>query len=304
MSNIVIAIPTYKRPKMLYNLILSVHNCDFDQTLIDDVRIIVVDNDAEKSAKELIAASENEFNDKFKLHYYNYPVKGLANVRNELLKKSLALRPDFIVFVDDDEFVSNQWLNELVRSIENNKADAARGPVIAKLQNENLSPALLKLFERESHVDNAPLNRWTTGNLIIRRSSIEKFNVWFDTRFNAIGSEDTYFGTQMDKKGALIVWASKALVYESIPEMRTKIRWFINRTYRGASMFTYILKLEKNYYKLIKKMLVSISYVFIGLLTIPFIITPLKIRYSGLLKLIEGVGGVAGLFNLHYKEYQ
>ena len=42
----------------------------------------------------------------FKLHYHNYPIKGLSNVRNEIMEKALLLDPDFVVFVDDDEYVT------------------------------------------------------------------------------------------------------------------------------------------------------------------------------------------------------
>ena len=304
MSNIVIAIPTYKRPKMLSELIISISECRINRALIDDVRIIVVDNDIDKSAQEIINRLIVEFQEKFKIHYYNYPMKGLVNVRNELLKRSLSLRPDFIVFIDDDEFVSQDWLNELVKSIIINHTDAARGPVIAKLPSKNFKSSTLNLFERETHKESVPLQTWTTGNLILRRTSLEKYNVWFDIRFNSVGSEDTYFGTQMAKKGAKIIWSSKAIVYETIPEKRTEINWFIKRRFRGASMFTYILKLEKSNFKIIKKLMISIAYIIYGLLTFVFIITPFKIKYNGLLKMTEGIGGVAGLFNLQYKEYK
>lgn len=304
MSNIVIAIPTYKRPKMLSELIISIAESEFDRVLIDDVRIIVLDNDIDKSAQEIINKFIFEYQEKFKIHYYNYPIKGLVNVRNELLKKSLDLHPDFIVFIDDDEFVSKEWLNELVKSIVINEVDAARGPVIAKLPHNNFKAGTLKLFERETHKESIPLQNWTTGNLILRRTSLEKYNVWFDIRFNSVGSEDTYFGTLMTKKGAKIIWSSKAIVYETIPETRTKIKWFINRRFRGASMFTYILKLERSNLKIIKKMAISFAYIIYGIITLAFILTPFKIKYLGLLKITEGIGGVAGLFNIQYKEYK
>lgn len=303
MNTIVIAVPTYKRPAMLKKLIVSIAECNVDKTLIQGVSLIVVDNDIDKTAEKIVLELLEEFSNVFNLHYYNYPLKGLSNVRNELLRKSLALHPDFIVFIDDDEFVTTEWLNELVNTIEINQADAARGPVIAKLNNP-VSKYILRLFERERHKNNDQLATWTTGNLILRRTSLEKYNIWFDNRFNSVGSEDTYFGVQMAKKGAIIFWSEKAIAFETIPEKRTEIKWFVNRVYRGATMFTFILKLEKNYFELAKKILVSFFYIAFGLSALVLYVVPIRYKYLGILKLSEGVGGLAGLFNLQYNEYK
>ena len=54
--------------------------------------------------------------------------------RNELLNKALLFNPDFIIFIDDYEFVTPYWLIELLTTIINNNANATRGPVIAKFR--------------------------------------------------------------------------------------------------------------------------------------------------------------------------
>lgn len=302
MNKITICIPTYKRGEMLRQLLESIRNCAPDPELIGETDVIVVDNDAEKSAENLIIqqAKQKSF---FRLHYHSYSVKGLANVRNELINKALELHPDFIVFIDDDEFVTENWLVELVKTIIANDSDAARGPVLAKTDTP-VSPAIERLLKREDFPNNTLLNRWTTGNLILRRTSLEKYGVRFDKRFNATGSEDTFFGKQMEAKGARIYWAANAVTYEVIPEKRTKPAWFFKRTYRGAGMYVFILKLEKDYKGLFVKMLVSMYYVLLGLLCCPVVILPVPNRYWGIIRLIDGVGGIAGVLNLQYSEYK
>ena len=303
MNNIVIAIPTYKRPTMVRKLILSISDLKIDKTLIQNISIIVVDNDIEKSAEETINKLRIEFEGIHKLYYYNYAVKGLSNVRNELLRKSFELTPDFIVFIDDDEFVTREWLNELVKTITINNADVARGPAFAEIDN-NIPDDITCWFQRENFPDNLRLNTLTTGNLILRTASLRKFNVWFDNRFNKTGSEDSNFGIQLLKKGATIYWSAKAIVYETIPEKRANIKWLVIRNYRVASTYSYLLKLENQYLKLIKKIIVSFIYIIFGFCTLILMLIPIKMKYWGILKLSEGIGGISGLVGNLYNEYE
>jgi glycosyltransferase involved in cell wall biosynthesis len=303
MNNIAICIPTYKRQAMLKQLIVSIGQCDIDKSIINNINIVVVDNDADKTAEIVIRDLKAENNEVYGLHYYNYAVKGLANVRNELIVRALQFDPDFLVFIDDDEYVTVNWINELVKTVINNNADAARGPVLAKISNP-VPKSVAKLLEREKHENNAQILLWTTGNLIVRRTSIEKYNVWFDKRFNSTGSEDTFFGIQMAKKGATIFWAANAVTYEVIPKKRTQLKWFIGRAYRGGGMYMFILKLEKDYLRIANKVLISFLYIFAGTLSTIMVLFPTKYKYWGVLKVSDGIGALAGLFNIHYREYK
>jgi glycosyltransferase involved in cell wall biosynthesis len=301
--NICICIPTYKRPDILSQLLRSVQQCSINRTLIDIITIIIVDNDANKTAETISSKIKDQLTRPFELHYFNYSVKGLANVRNELIKKAFLFQPDFLAFIDDDEYVSEQWLNELLTAVIQNNTDAARGPVLASIP-VGISKSKRHLLQREKHNNNEIISTWTTGNLMIRRSSLEKYGVWFDSHFNKTGSEDTYFGMQMARKGASIVWAANAITYEVIPENRTNIKWFIKRKYRGASTFMYMLMLDREYLKVTKKIAVSLIYVLAALPSLLLLVSSSEKKYWGVLKLSEGVGGFTGLFRLRYGEYK
>jgi glycosyltransferase involved in cell wall biosynthesis len=303
MNNIAICIPTYKRQDLLRQLLESINRCNVDKTIVGSIQILVVDNDAERTAELVIDDMNKLGHCRHKLHYYNYAVKGLANVRNEMIDRGLELNPDFLVFIDDDEYVTENWINELVTTVINNNADAARGPVFAK-QTNSVPESISVLLERENYENNTRLSKWTTGNLIIRRTSLEKFNVRFDKRFNSTGSEDTYFGMQMSKLGATIYWAAHAVTYEVIPAKRTRLMWFIRRAYRSADMYMFILKLEKDYLRIFKKILVSFAYIFSGIIASVLLFFPVKYRYWGILKVSDGIGALAGLLNIHYNEYK
>jgi succinoglycan biosynthesis protein ExoM len=303
MNNIVIGIPTYKRPAMLENLILSIIKCNINKTLIKDVNIIVIDNDIDKTAEIIVKGLTDIVNNTCKLDYYNCPVKGLANVRNELFKKALEYNPDYIVSIDDDEFPSADWLNQLLSVITTIKADIVLGPVIPVFKND--VPSYISYwFHNKKHVNYQRVSYFRAGNFIINVSFLLKHKVKFDDRFNSTGSEDSYYGFTAIKLGAKINWASNAIVYETIPVNRAKLKWLITRRYSGTNAFVYILKIEKNYMGLLKKILINILYLFSGTIALVIFPFPLRWKYWGILKISESIGGFGGLFGILFHEYR
>ena len=106
MYKLTIGIPSYQRPAMLEKLVRSIFSCNIDHYLIAHLDIVVMDNDVDRSAepviKSLIASNTNEF---YHLHYFNYPEKGLSNVRNEIIDTG-----DVVCFQKHgplDDFISN-----------------------------------------------------------------------------------------------------------------------------------------------------------------------------------------------------
>jgi len=303
MNNVAICIPTFKRQEMLKKLVQSIVVSNFDKALIKEVYIIVVDNDEKKTAEPVINELKEKYNDLFLIDYSCHPLKGISNVRNESIKRALSFNPDFLVFVDDDEYVAAEWLNELVKTILNNDADAVRGPAIAVLD-KTISENISYWFIRKTYPNNAQIRLVETNNLILNCVSLKKFDVWFDPRFNVIGSGDSYFGIQILNKGARIFWAADAVVYETIPGSRANIKWLIKRIYRGASTYTYVLKLEREYFAILKKILISCAYIFSGICALIILPLPIRKKYWGIFTISEGIGGIVGLFNILYKEYK
>jgi succinoglycan biosynthesis protein ExoM len=303
MNRVTICIPTYKRTDLLDKLIQGILSCNISRTLISGLDIVVVDNDPAASAEATVRALVEKCAEGINLQYSCYSVKGLANVRNELLRIAGMSDPDFIVFIDDDEFVTPDWLNELVGTIILNKADLVMGPVISVFD-EKVPEYISRWIERPSHDNNSKMDFIRSGNLIMRAKTLNEFNVRFDPRFNMTGGEDSYFGSVMLSKGASIYWAAKAIAYETVPSGRANIRWLFKRYYNGANVYTRILGLDRKYTGLIKKTGVSLLYILAGGLGSVMALLPLSHRYWGILKLAEGFGGLAGLFNIEYQEYK
>lgn len=303
MNNIALCIPTYKRPSMLEELLVKLAEIEIDTQLIREIYVIVIDNDIDKSAESVVNRLANRFTAPFSIYYHLYSLKGLSNIRNELLRKALAKNPKYIVFIDDDEFPATDWLNNLIGAIVRNKADIVRGPVVSsfvKKVPENISV----WFKHPNYPPNTKISSVATNNLAISVDSLLKNNIWFDDRFNFTGAEDAYFGFRMVANGASIFWAPDALVYETVPANKSNIGWLIRRKFNGGANYIYMLKLDKLHNKQLKKFMVSIVYIFLGFLGLILLLFPAKFKYWGILKLAEGTGGLSGILKLRITAYK
>ncbi len=302
MKKIVIGIPTYKRPLLLKKLIYSIFDLELDNKYIDKVDVVVVDNDKSETAKDVIMELMDFKPKDMSLNYFSNSDKGLSYVRNEILRQSMKFNPDFIAMVDDDEFVTNMWLIELIKTKIYYKADIVQGPNLPVFEKE-IPKNLAHWFSNYKSYINPEIKHVATNNMLISANFLVKHNLSFDNRFNKTGGEDTFFGVQAMKYNARIYWSEKAIVYESIPAERSTLKWLMLRIYRSSATFTYILKIQKLKLKIVKKIIVSALYLIFGVLGLLLLPFPIKYRYWGLFKLCESFGGIGGIFSLRYNEY-
>jgi len=300
---VAIGIPTYKRPLMLKKLILSILKNNINSLLINEINIIVVDNDIDKSAEKITNELKNEFCNTCKLNYHSYPEKGLANVRNEIFRQAFEFNPNFIACIDDDEYASPEWVNQLVSTIAANEGDIVMGPVIPIFETQ-VSPYISYWFKNRTLNNNQKVIFFETCNFIISTKFLLNNKVDFDCRFNSTGGEDSYFGITALKKGAKIFWASKALIYETIPTKRASLRWLLKRSFRYSNTRIYILFLEKKYLLILKKILVKMIYFIAGLFSLVLLPFQIKFKYWGPINIAESIGTFTGIVNIKYHEYK
>lgn len=303
MIHLVIGIPTYKRPIMLRKCLNSIIENQIDAGLLGEIDILVVDNDVELSAKEVVFDIQSNVKKPFCIQYNPMSDRGLSRVRNEILTKAINLDSDFIIFIDDDEFASKMWLNELIEKAVNLKADMVLGRVIPVFE-KKINEGLKYWFKYPNFRDGISIDFLITHNLIIRSQFIIDNALSFDLRFNITGGEDSFFGIQALNKGAKVFFARYALVYETIPEKKSNLKWLIKRYFRVASTFIHVLKLEKKYILLFKKFLVSIVYLIMGIPALFLLFFPIKFKFWGVIKISESIGGFAGIININYQEYK
>ena len=173
----------HRRPVLLGRLLGSLATLDTGGAA---VHVVVVDNDPSGSAEPTVRRFGPLIPD---LVYQVEPRRGLAAARNRLVAIAASLGSDYLIFVDDDEWVEPSWLSSFVRLAAAGRADVLRGPIYPEY--DEGTPAWIiasKLFDRPEYPTGSPLRMpCGTGNTMIRLDWLCKFDGPFDPRFDLMG---------------------------------------------------------------------------------------------------------------------
>jgi succinoglycan biosynthesis protein ExoM len=234
-NTIDICIATYKRPVLLKKLLLSLS----EQVNINlaNVRIIIIDNDYEKSAEETV---KNFFADKKITYIYDIqPQKNIALTRNKALDYATA---DYIAFIDDDEWAASDWLYQLLNAFKTYNADVVFGHVIAEIP--TTAPAWIKkggFFKKIKIKTGSSVQYGATSNVLLKKTPKIKQILQFDPDFGLTGGEDTHLFYRLYLNGAKLITCNEAIVYEHISQNRLTIKWWIKRSLRGGQVYATII---------------------------------------------------------------
>ncbi|TDT18499.1 GT2 family glycosyltransferase [Ilumatobacter fluminis] len=220
-----VAVATYRRPDGLDALLSSIEQA----TAGVPVRVVVVDNDPVGSAK--FVADRHAIVARYEIE----ATPGIAAARNRCLEL-VEVHEDAIVFVDDDERVSTEWLAALLQAARDYGADIVGGPVVSELP-DGVGP-WARLHQRRIEPDGSRSGLPATNNALVRTSLLRKAGApKFDPSFSVSGGSDTdFFWRLKEDHGAHIVWSDTALVYEDVPPERTTLRWLCRRSYRNGAI--------------------------------------------------------------------
>lgn len=294
-KNITIAICTYNRPLLLKKCIESVlmQNTDYDY------EVIVIDNDARKTAQEVVEKYKS------RVQYYFQPLKGLSYARNMAISKA---NGEFLLFIDDDEYADRDWLNNMVSCQEKYSADVVLGKVIYEIPDH--FPSYIKkssFFIRKGIVTGkeAEINEGYTGNTLVSRELFDLRTPAFLEEFNHTGGEDSEFFNFLLAKKAKIIFSNEAVIYETQDVKRLKISWFYKRGYRsGYNYSRYLLKSNDFFTGRIR-----LLYSILGGLILSFILifrtifNPNKYFIKMLAKIGNQLGKIGYLFRYQIKDY-
>lgn len=193
--------------------------------------LVVVDNDADGSARETCATAATPF----ALRYAVEPRRNIARARN----RAVALaQGEWLGFLDDDEIPAPDWLAQLWAAAAAHDADAVLGPVIARPPAD--APAWIRegrFFERRRFRTGTPVprNELRIGNALIRRQPLARLRGPFDPAYGLTGGEDGDMLCRLARQGARIVWCDEAVVVEPVERPRLAPRWLLRRAWRGGN---------------------------------------------------------------------
>lgn len=268
------------------------------------VEVNVIDNDHRGSARIIVDSLRKSFQGKdIELNYYVEPNQGLSHVRNRAVKET---NGKYLVFIDDDEYASPNWLKSLYDSLKKYDAHGVWGPVLPEF--EEGFPEWMKVFFRRKQmktgisISNLFLN---SGNLIICKSILEMRKGPFDLSLSQIGGEDVELFNYLTNNGFRFIWNNEAVVYEFNPRQRSAFSWHIKRAYRGGWSFSMIK--SKNLGKL-KAFLLVLAWLLPAI--IKNFIMAFKLRnvkavlFAWLKTIIEQTGKIGYFFTIKVRAYK
>lgn len=224
---------TYRRPEGIRRALTSL--IDTDAPAGWNIEFIVVDNDAEHSASEVVAAVKAS-RPSADVHYFVETVPGVSHARNRCLNEA---NGSILTFIDDDEYVDQSWLVNLVLALETYKADAVFGPVIPEFSSTPPEWIELTGMHRRARFPTGSAVEWRnaqTNNVALRRSLLNNGRQ-FSVEFAKTGGEDSQFFAKASAEGHKFVWCDEAKVTEIVPAIRMTRRWALERAFNGGRTF-------------------------------------------------------------------
>lgn len=223
-GGVVVAVLTYRRPEMLARLLPELVR----QARAVGAEILVVDNDTEPSARELVERFGPDG-----VRYVHEPRPGIAAARNAALA---ATTVDTMVFIDDDETPDPDWLGTMLDAYRSLGGAAVVGPV---LRVHEVEPAAwvraARVFDRRRRPTGTPVEAAGTGNLLVDLRHVRRHGITFDDTLGLSGGSDHLFTRRIRLTGGAIHWCDEAIVRETVPRDRLTGRWTLRRGYRSGS---------------------------------------------------------------------
>lgn len=303
MLEVVVGIPTFRRPRSLERLLTALERLETKAQVI----VVVADNDAERHEGFDLCQVVRERGYRWQLECVVTPERGIAQARNTLAERALSyLDARFVAMIDDDEWPSPQWLDEFLRVQKITGADALQGSILFEF--ESAPAAWAKGFDGLSSIQRAtgPVDMLEgAGNLLLTRACLESLGKpLFDTAYALTGGEDRDFFERLAKSGKRFAWADEALAYTVVPASRISLKWMLERAYSiGNTDMRIFLKHRST----LRGRLTEYAKIALALLLSPVLLVILAAAPNraadALRRFFRNLGKIAALLGRHHNEY-
>lgn len=225
-AHVVVAVLTYRRPVDLATVLPLL--LDQVARIAVPVEVLVVDNDPEGGARTAVNAAEGP------LRYVHEPEPGIAAARNRALDEAHGAQA--VVFVDDDERPSLDWLATLVGHWQKSGTAAVVGPVVSEFEVPLTGwIAAGDFFRRRRLPTGTRVEVAATNNLLLDLEWVDCHGLRFDVEFGLSGGSDTLFTRQLVQLGGTMEWNDDALVTDWVPAARSTPGWVLQRAFRSGN---------------------------------------------------------------------
>lgn len=239
LTNVVVAVCTYRRNEQLRRLLEGVVESAGVAADRSRTGIVVVDDSPERGAESVV----RDFADRLPLGVH-YRVSGHQNIslaRNVGLETALEMG-DWLAMTDDDCVPHPRWLREFLDTQARTGAGAVSGRLVRRapigapdwFADQRFLQQGLGTFDQD-----ADLSMGSTHNSMLSTAWLRAHaEVRFDPELGRLGGEDMLFFRTAHAKGLRIVYAKDAVVYEDQEADRLRFRFLLrNSLWLGNSTF-------------------------------------------------------------------
>lgn len=218
---ILVAVLTYKREAELQECLRSINMAaqDVSSRRNLSVDVLVADNDPDSRREETYIPNCRRM---------KTGLRSVAGGRQFLLTRGREEHYDYLIFVDDDEVVSTNWLSSMLQTASTHNCAGVAGPVLPL----NLAAHEVPLHTRRRHETGTPVRSAGAGNLLLNLKVVCRTN--FDVEWPLIGGEDTDFTTRLTQLEGPIVWCDEGEVFEPVAVERKSRRWLVDRYFNNG----------------------------------------------------------------------
>lgn len=303
MAEIAVAIPTYRRPRSLARLLKALEKVNLE----DELTVIVADNDA-------FGQQGYELCLDLAARGYRWPLqpvlaleRGIAQARNVLVAAALK-DPEirYVAMIDDDEWPSPQWLEELLRARRDTGADAVGGSILFE---HGSSPRVWSMgFDGVSSIrkPTGPIDMLEgAGNILVTRRCLERLDgQWFDPAFALSGGEDRDFFERIKETGGSFAWTDEGVTYTLVPPQRNSLGWTLQRAYGigNADMRVFLKHHQRTGARIWECLKVAGTLLLSPLLFVMLVAVPNRAA-DVLRRLWRNAGKLSALLGRHYQGY-
>ncbi|MEM1383195.1 MAG: glycosyltransferase [Pseudomonadota bacterium] len=298
-----ISIATFRRPEGLRILLHSINDQIFEGPE-PDVRIVVVDNDADAP----IHRSHGRVEDwcRFPVTYVVEAERGIDSARNRGLN-TVAPESDFVVFIDDDERATPTWLDSLLRTQRQTGAAVVQGPVTPEYEVEPEAWLTASgLYQMGPYEEGQTVLYAATNNTLVSKQAIDRARLRFDQRFNLNGGGDHDFFDRLVEAGfGPMVGSADAHVIETVPASRTQFSWIVRRHFRIGNSLGLISRLRGGPLGMTERVIKSVGRVVVGTVkTVLGTVSSRALATQGIGDVAWGLGALYAVSGFDYQEYR
>lgn len=201
------------------------------------VSFVVVENDVEKKSGFVLEDAAPKLLGGSVVHILE-PQIGIAQARNTAVRTALDIGADVVLFIDDDETITENWLDRMLCEYRSGRAMLIGGPTMPRFigKSNSFVESLVRAGSIAQHArfirkikkklvlhqeDQAPV---FTKNWLADADVFRNHSIYFDTSIVDDSGHDIQFFNDVVSAGLPTGWCLDAFVFKRVPTERTSLR--------------------------------------------------------------------------------